>query len=65
VVLGQRDDRARLADADGVTERTAQLLDELHAEIQAARIQVAQNRDDALTEAEMIAMLEVYEEFGR
>ena len=48
-----------------MTERAARLLDELRAEIQAMRIQVAQKRDDALTEAELIAMLEVYEEFGR
>ena len=42
-----------------MTERAAQLLDEIRAEVQAMRIQVA------LTEAELIAMLEVYEEFGR
>ena len=45
--------------------RAAQLLDELRTEIQAMRIQAAQERDDALTEAAVLAVLEVYGEFGR
>jgi hypothetical protein len=45
--------------------RVAELLDELSDEVLNARIQIAQKRDDMLTEAEQVAMLDVYAEFGR
>ncbi len=41
------------------------LFDALHAEVLALRIEVAQQRDSIPNEAEMLAMLEVYSEFGR
>jgi hypothetical protein len=41
------------------------LLDELRGEVEDLRIQVAQKRDDHLTEAELLAALAVYGEFGR
>lgn len=45
--------------------RFEELFSQLHEEILAMRIAVAQQRDAMLTEAEHIAMLEVYGEFGR
>jgi len=42
-----------------------ELFDALHAEVLALRIEVAQRRDDILNEAEMLAILKVYSEFGR
>ena len=45
--------------------RAVELLDQFTAEIQNARIEIAQQRDGSLTEAEQIAVLDVYEEFGR
>ena len=41
------------------------LFDALHAEVLAMRIEVAQQRDGIPNEAEMLAILEVYNEFGR
>lgn len=40
-------------------------LDVLRGEVQAMRLALAERRDSQLTHAEMIAMLEVYQEFGR
>ena len=40
-------------------------FDALRAEVLALRIEVAQRRDSIPNEAEMLAMLEVYSEFGR
>lgn len=49
----------------GILDRAQELTDALGAELQDVRIRLAQERDSLLTEAEMIAMLDVYEEFGR
>ena len=46
-------------------ERSISLIDELRADLQAERIQLAQLRDGELTEAELIVKLDVWEEFGR
>lgn len=40
-------------------------LDVLHAEVRSMRLELALRRDNQLTHAEVIAMLEVYQEFGR
>ena len=48
-----------------MSARTEELFDQLREEVLALRIAVAQRRDGMLSEAELIAMLEVYEEFGR
>jgi hypothetical protein len=45
--------------------QAADLIDQAREQVQAARIALAQRRDDLLTEAELLAMLDVYEEFGR
>ncbi|HEX8007633.1 MAG TPA: hypothetical protein VF482_14540 [Trebonia sp.] len=45
--------------------RTAEALDHLSAEVLDLRIWLAQQRDGMLTEAEQIAVLDVYGEFGR
>ena len=42
-----------------------EMFDALHAEVLAMRIEVAQQRDIIPNEAEMLAALEVYSEFGR
>ncbi len=46
-------------------EHCIDLTKQLRAELQAERIRLAQLRDGMLTRDEQIAMLEVYEEFGR
>jgi hypothetical protein len=45
--------------------RLGDLLDQVHEEILTMRIAVAQQRDGQLTPAELDAMLEIYQEFGR
>ena len=45
--------------------QAAELIGQAREQVQAARIAVAQRRDDLLTEAELITVLGVYEEFGR
>lgn len=45
--------------------RFEELFSQLHEEILATRIAIAQQRDGCLNEAELMAVLEVYGEFGR
>ena len=45
--------------------QAAELIGQAGERVQAARIALAQRRDDRLTEAELLAVLAVYEEFGR
>lgn len=45
--------------------RVADLIEQVTGGVTEARIWLAQRRDDMLTEAELIAKLEVCEEFGR
>jgi len=47
------------------TARLEDLFGQLGEEVLTLRIAIAQRRDGQLNEAELIAMLEVYEEFGR
>ncbi len=47
------------------SERAALLFGELDDLVLDMRLRLAQTRDSMLTEAEHIAVLEVYEEFGR
>ena len=49
----------------GSSERAALLFGELDDLVLDMRLRLAQTRDSMLTEAEHIAVLEVYEEFGR
>ena len=45
--------------------RAEELFSQLGEEVLSLRIAIAQARDGTLNEAELIAMLDVYEEFGR
>ena len=51
--------------APGRRERAEFLFGELGDLVLDMRLRLAQTRDSMLTEAEHIAVLEVYEEFGR
>ncbi len=64
-VAGLPDCRGDLMDAIDPALNVPYLFDALHAEVLALRIEVAQQRDSIPNEAEMLAMLEVYSEFGR
>ena len=44
---------------------TAPAIEQAIEQVRAARIALAQQRDGLFTEAELIAVLDVYEEFGR
>jgi hypothetical protein len=46
-------------------ERAIEIFSELQPQTEAIRLQIALYRDSLLTEAEQLAMLEVYREFGR
>ncbi len=45
--------------------RSASLVEELRAELQAERIKLAQMRDEMLTPEELIVKLDVWEQCGR
>ena len=49
----------------GMFARSTELINELRAELQAERIRIAQLRDEMLTQEELAALFDVYEEFGQ